>query len=108
MNEYVKGEERSFTIIAFPVPEIGENFEEIFDGVLKLNTLDYRLYQGIQQKLIDALDQAQYVRIKGMGENRTDLRIALHTLHDPQKETNFENCVADVNIPVGEVFTSPV
>lgn len=108
MNEYVKGEERSFTIIAFPVPEIRENFEEIFDGVLKLNTLDYRLYQGIQQKLIDALDQAQYVRIKGMGENRTDLRIALHTLHDPQKETNFENCVADVNIPVGEVFTSPV
>ena len=25
-----------------------------------------------------------------------------------EKETNFENCVADVNIPVGEVFTSPV
>ncbi len=108
MNEYVKGEERSFTIIAFPVPEIGENFEEIFDGVLKLNTLDYQLYQGIQQKLIDALDQARYVRVKGMGENRTDLRIALHELSDPQKETNFENCVADVNIPVGEVFTSPV
>ena len=32
----------------------------------------------------------------------------LHTLKDPEKETNFENCVADVNIPVGEVFTSPV
>ena len=108
MNEYVKGEERSFTIIAFPVPEIGENFEEIFAGVMKLNTLDYRLYQGIQQKLIDALDQAGYVRIKGMGENRTDLRVALHPLQDPERETNFENCVADVNIPVGEVFTSPV
>ena len=26
---------------------------------------------------------------------------------NPEKETNFENCVADVNIPVGEVFTSP-
>ena len=25
-----------------------------------------------------------------------------------RKQTNFENCVADVNIPVGEVFTSPV
>ncbi|MCI6331744.1 MAG: aminopeptidase, partial [Lachnospiraceae bacterium] len=24
------------------------------------------------------------------------------------KQTGFENCVADVNIPVGEVFTSPV
>jgi len=32
----------------------------------------------------------------------------LHTLQNPEKETNFENCVADVNIPVGEVFTSPV
>ena len=31
-----------------------------------------------------------------------------HTLQNPEKETNFENCVADVNIPVGEVFTSPV
>lgn len=27
---------------------------------------------------------------------------------DQAKQTNFENCVADVNIPVGEVFTSPV
>ena len=31
----------------------------------------------------------------------------LHHLNDPAKETNFENCVADCNIPVGEVFTSP-
>lgn len=28
-------------------------------------------------------------------------------MNDPEKETLFENCVADVNIPVGEVFTSP-
>ena len=27
---------------------------------------------------------------------------------DPSRETNFENCTADVNIPVGECFTSPV
>lgn len=32
----------------------------------------------------------------------------LHELKNPEKETNFENCLADVNIPVGEVFTSPV
>ena len=108
MNEYVRGEERSFTIIAFPVPEIGDNFEEIFDGVLRINTLDYTLYQGIQQKIIDTLDKAAYVRIKGCGANRTDLVVALHKLENPEKETNFENCVADVNIPVGEVFTSPV
>ncbi len=108
MNEYVKGEERSFTIIAFPVPEIGGSFEEIFEGVLRLNTLDYKLYQGIQQKLIDALDQAEYVHILGREGNRTDLMVHLHELKEPERETNFENCVADVNIPVGEVFTSPV
>ena len=28
-------------------------------------------------------------------------------MQDPEKESIFENCVADVNIPVGEVFTSP-
>ena len=33
--------------------------------------------------------------------------IHLHELEDVRKQTNFENCVADVNIPVGEVFTSP-
>ena len=31
VNRYIKGEERSFTIIAYPVKEIGEKFEEIFE-----------------------------------------------------------------------------
>ena len=30
INEYIKGEERSFTIIAYPIPEIGDRFEEYF------------------------------------------------------------------------------
>ncbi len=108
VDEYIIGKERSFTIISFPVPEIGDNFKDIFNEVVKINTLDYKLYQDIQQKIIDALDQAEYVTVKGMNENRTDMKVVLHTLSDPSKETNFENCVADVNIPVGEVFTSPV
>lgn len=107
-NEYIKGEERSFTIIAFPVPEIGEDYENIFDDVVKINTLDYKLYQGIQQTIIDTLDKGLTVLVKGSGNNRTDMAIKLHELKNPDKETNFENCVADVNIPVGEVFTSPV
>ncbi|MDD6810339.1 MAG: aminopeptidase [Lachnospiraceae bacterium] len=106
-NQYIKGEERSFTIIAFPVPEIGAQYEEIFDEIIRINTLDYKRYQSIQQSIIDTLDKGKYVLVKGMGENRTNLKIQLHTLHNPEKETNFENCVADVNIPVGEVFTSP-
>ncbi len=107
-NRYIIGEERSFTIIAYPVPEIGEQFEEIFRETVKINTLDYRKYQKLQQILIDALDQGEKVRILGANGNETDLTIQLHTLNDPRKQTNFENCVADVNIPVGEVFTSPV
>ncbi len=107
-NTYIKGEERSFTIIAFPIPEIGKDFASIFDEVIRINTLDYQLYQRMQQVMIDTLDQGKYVLIKGMKGNRTNLRVMLHTLEDPEKQSNFENCVADVNIPVGEVFTSPV
>nr|MCR5101916.1 aminopeptidase [Butyrivibrio sp.] len=108
VNEYIIGEERSFTIISFPIPEIGKDYEKIFDETVRINTLDYKLYQGIQQKLIDALDKAEYCEVKGMGDNHTDMHVALHELKDPDHETNFENCVADVNIPVGEVFTSPI
>ena len=107
-NRYIIGKERSFTIIAFPVPEIGADFPEIFKETIRINTLDYQLYADIQQKLIDALDQGESVHVLGKGENHTDMHIALHKLNDPKKQTNFENCVADVNIPVGEVFTSPV
>ncbi len=107
VNTYIPGDERSFTIIAYPVPEIGEQFPEIFAETVKLNTLDYHLYQEIQQKLIAALDQGESVYIRGTGDNRTDLTVSLSELSNPEEESLFENCVADVNIPVGEVFTSP-
>ena len=107
-NEYIRGDERSFTIIAWPVPEIGEKYEEIFGEVIRINTLDAKLYEKVQQTLIDALDQGKCVHVTGKGANRTDLTVRLFRLKDPSKETIFENCVADVNIPVGEVFTSPV
>ena len=107
-NEYIRGDERSFTIIAYPVPEIGEQYEEIFDEIIRINTLDAKLYEKVQQTLIDELDKGEYVHILGGNGNKTDLKVYLHKLNNPEKETIFENCVADVNIPVGEVFTSPV
>ncbi len=124
-RQYILEEERSFTIIAFPVPEIQEAFDEellknlgmkdakecfhaFFNEVIRINTLDYTLYRNIQQCIIDVLDTADYCEIKGMKGNRTDLKVNLWKLSDPERETIFENCVADVNIPVGEVFTSPV
>ena len=107
-NQYIKGDERSFTIVAYPVPEIGVQYKEIFDEVIRINTLDANVYKNVQQALIDALDKGEYVHILGKDKNETDLKVQLYRLSDPAKETIFENCVADVNIPVGEVFTSPV
>lgn len=109
-NNYLPRDEYSYTIIAFPIPEIGDKefFETVFNKTMELNTLDYDSYQRMQQKIIDILDKAECVHIMGQGVNKTDIRVKLHTLNNPEKETNFENCVADVNIPVGEVFTSPV
>lgn len=107
LNQYIKGEERSFTIIAYPIAEIGEKYEEIFAETVKLNTLDYILYRDMQQKLIDVLDTGKQVHILGANGNKTDLYVTVPELKNPEKETAFENCVADVNIPVGEVFTSP-
>lgn len=106
--QYIPGEERSFTIIAYPVAEIGSDYEQIFRETMRINNLDPEIYRKIQDKIIQALDQAEYVIVRGKGENCTDMKVNLHELKDPQKQTNFENCLADVNIPLGEVFTSPV
>ena len=106
-NEYIPGDETSFTIIAFPVPAIGPDFEGIFEETIEINTLDYEKYQKIQQTLIDTLDTAAYVEVVGNDANCTDMRVYLTELTDPATQTRFENCVADVNIPLGEVFTSP-
>ncbi|MDO4283995.1 MAG: aminopeptidase [Eubacteriales bacterium] len=132
-NEAVIGRNRSFTIIAFPVPEIAEGWQEetergvfsgqgdqeqpgwdrrryaeIFDAVIEINTLDYQKYSRIQATLIETLNRAESVRVRGQRGNRTDLTVRLWKMADPERETIFENCVADVNIPVGEVFTTPV
>jgi len=107
LNEYIPQSEYSFTIIAYPIPEIGDHFEEIFERIVEVNTLDSNAYKRVQQVLIDELDQAIYVKVKGAGRNETDMTVMMHQLENPDKETNFENCTADVNIPVGEVFTSP-
>lgn len=107
MEQFIKKERCSFTMVAYPLPAIGPQFPEIFDETQRINTLDNMRYQMLQQKIIDVLDQAKAVRIIGKGNNRTDLTVQLQQTKDPETETIFENCTADVNIPVGEVFTTP-
>lgn len=107
VNEFIPSDMYSFTIIAYPIPEIGREFEEIFSETVKVNTLDMDRYQVIQQRMIDVLDHGDYVKVIGKGRNQTNMTVQLGELSHPEKETLFENCLADVNIPVGEVFTSP-
>ena len=106
-NEYIKREERSFAIIAWPIPAIG-NYDVLLKEIIKVNTLPVKEYEKIQQTMIDTLDLSDYIHVVGENGNETDLKVRLATLNKPEKETSYENCLADVNIPLGEVFTSPV
>ncbi len=106
-DKYIARTETSFCIVGFPTPEIGEKFEDIFRDIMEINMLDSAEYKGIQQSIIDALDCAQIVEVVGTNGNRTNLQVVMQTLVDRTAHTNFVNCGADVNIPVGEVFTSP-
>ena len=99
--------ESSYTMIAFPVPAIGEKFEEIFHEIVSINCSEQEYLAKAQNSLIGTLDRGVAVQIRGRNENETDLRVALQPIQNPKKQTNFFNCMADVNIPAGEVFTSP-
>ena len=91
-NEYIKGEERSFTIVAYPVPEIGADYAKIFDEVIKINTLDAKLYEKVQQTMIDALDQGTCVHVRGKGENHsTPIWSALLPVPRQRSEPVLEN-----------------
>ena len=105
---YLPGENYSFSIISWPLPDIGEQFAEIFRDTIRVNTLSNEEYIPLQQKLIDAMDPADHILVEGCGENRTRMKVKMRKLEMPAEQTQFENCVADVNIPLGEVFTSPV
>lgn len=108
VNNYIKKDSYSFTIIAFPVPAIGSRYEEIFSECIKINTLDTDMFERIQGTLIDVLDRADRVHITGNNGNCTDLYIKLADINDIEKQTTFHNCLADCNIPAGEVYTTPV
>ncbi|MCK9288295.1 MAG: aminopeptidase [Sphaerochaetaceae bacterium] len=98
----------SFCSVVFPDMNIGERFKEIFDDFCILNTQESEPYELIQKSLIDLLDMCDYVHIKGQDGNGTDLKIHLPLLANPEKETKFLNCGGDLNIPHGELFTTPV
>jgi len=99
--------ETSFTSVAFPSPAIGKKYAAIFMDTIKINSLDSGEYEKIQQGIIEILDGADHVHVRGKAPNRTDLVVKFQALKDPRRETNFFNCGAHVNVPAGEVFTTP-
>ena len=107
-DRFIPGEETSFSIISWPIPAIGSSYDQIFDSILRINTLENEKWRAVQQKIIDVLDRCDHAEVRGEADNETRLRISLWPLSHPERETRFENCVSDVNIPAGEVFTSPV
>ncbi len=105
---YLAPSDLSFCKVAFPNLLVGEEFPRVFKAFCQLNTMDSERYERVQQTLIDALDTCVGVELMGAAGNRTKLHVRLATLNNPEKQTNFLNCGGDLNIPHGELFTTPV
>lgn len=105
--KYLAPSDLSFCKVAFPNLLVGENFPAVFDAFYRLNTMDSQRYELIQQTIIDALDPCEYVELTGAAGNRTNLVVRLAPLKNPEKDTNFLNCGGDLNVPHGELFTTP-
>jgi aminopeptidase len=86
------------------MPEIGDDYEEIFEQIIRINNLESDVYRPVHQMIIDELDQAEWVHVIGQNGNQTDMKVSMHVLERPETETNFENCLADVNIYIAEAY----
>lgn len=106
-TSFLKPDTLSFCSVVFPDMNIGTRFDEIFQSFVHINTEDPKPHELIQKALIDLLDTCQSVHLKGFNGNQTELTVQLQLLTDPQEQTNFLNCGGDLNIPHGEIFTTP-
>ncbi len=104
----LKPDELSFCSIVFPDKRIGDDFEDVFDEFFKLNTEESEPFELIQEKLIEILDKCDKAHLKGMNGNETDLIVSMKTLDHPEGQSKFLNCGGDLNVPHGEIFTTPL
>lgn len=105
--EYLAPSDLSFCKVTFPNMLFEEEFSDVFNDVFALNLVDSEPYEKIQQTIIDALDKCEKVCVLGCGDNKTDISIGMFEMNDSERETIFLNCGGDLNIPHGEVFTTP-
>lgn len=106
-GEYIKPSEISFCRVAFPDLHTGEYFEDIFQSFFQLYLMDSEPYELAQQTLIDSMDRCSQIELKGCEGNLTNLTVSLFSIEDEERQTKFLNCGGDLNIPFGEVFTTP-
>lgn len=107
LDFYIQPSDISFCKVTFPNSSIKGDYKKIFKDFVEINTMDSEEYEIYQQKIIDTLDLAKEVEIKGKNENKTNIKVIMNPIKNPDKETNFLNCGGDLNIPHGEVFTTP-
>lgn len=107
LDTYAIKSEVSYTGMVFPSVELAEDFQATFEAVMEINLVDAALIERIQYRLIEAFDQGEKVLITGMNGNQTNLEMMLQPLSDSKSQSNFMNCGADINIPAGEIYTSP-
>lgn len=107
-SEMLKPDALSFCSVVFPDKRVGDNFHQIFDGFYQLNTEESEPYELIQEKLIGILDKCDKAHLKGMNGNVTDLTVSMLPLNNKESQTKFLNCGGDLNVPHGEMFTTPV
>jgi aminopeptidase len=109
IDAFVNPSEISLCKVAFPNTAIGRKFPRIFTGLLEVNLESSRRAEELQKLLIEALDHAVSIRVEGSKQagNLTDIIIAMQPITNPSTETNFLNGGGDINIPYGEVFTTP-
>ncbi len=104
----LKPDTLSFCSVVFPDLRVGkERFDNMFEAFCNLNTADSDPVERIQAELIDMLDSCERVILKGGNGNKTDISVSLAPINNKEKETLFLNCGGDLNIPHGEMFTTP-
>ncbi|PKK90980.1 MAG: hypothetical protein CVV64_04205 [Candidatus Wallbacteria bacterium HGW-Wallbacteria-1] len=106
-RKYNPVDEATFTVAALPHPHTGPDAEILLKKSMGLIALPLKPWEDAQQRLLSVLDYADSVHVTGRNGSTTDITVALQRVDDPARQTPFCSVLADLNFPLGEVFTSP-
>lgn len=91
-----------WVLFDYPTPGAAQkakmNFDQFYDYVLDVSTVDYDAIHQAQQPLKDLMERTDRVRIVGPG---TDITFSI-------KDIPAVICAGTHNVPDGEVYTAPV